>query len=160
MKYNMKSKRYTGTTLNEVMLAILVVTISIIGGISYRYYSALDGKRASMYSTAARAALLLCESFRGAAGIVSYDPATHLSSDDFVITADSGPEAPGGFTSIGSYKVILNGVTCYATLSYQDVQPGLRALNVTVAYQKRDQAVTGLEDMDNTFALTTYVSSL
>jgi Tfp pilus assembly protein PilV len=59
----MKFKRLAGSSLIEVMLAVAVVSIAVIGGVSYRYYSSsLDGRRANIHTTTAGVALMLCES--------------------------------------------------------------------------------------------------
>jgi hypothetical protein len=151
------SKRYKGISLIEVIIASAVISIAVIGGISYRYTCALDGRRAALQADAARAALLLCESWRGDGGLETYDPVTHLDSDGFTIATDLGPEGPVDFTALGSYKIVFDGSTCYATLSYKQVDTGLRALNVTVAWQQRSQAETGFDDMDRLFVLSTFV---
>jgi len=44
----------------------------------------------------------------------------------------------------------------YTTLSYKDLQPGLRALNIAFAWSGRDKSGNGLEDMDKLLELTTY----
>jgi Tfp pilus assembly protein PilE len=152
-----KFKRFTGSSLIEVMLAAAVVSIAIIGGVSYRYYSSLDGRRANIHATTARVALMLCESWGGTNGSLTYDPVVHLDSDSLTITADDGPEAPADFTTLSSHKLIVSNVTCYATLSFKDIDTGLRALNVRVAWQRRDKSDKGLSDMDSVFELSSYV---
>lgn len=154
----MKFKRFTGSSLIEVMLAAAVVSIAVIGGISYRYYSSLDGRRANIHATTARVALLLCESWRGTNASLTYDPINHLDLDLLTITADDGPAAPEDFTTLSSHKLIVSDITYYATLSFRDVDTGLRALNVRVAWQRRDQSDKDLSDMDGVFELNSYVS--
>jgi len=63
-----------GLTLIEVMLAVLVLSIAVLGTITYRYYSTLDGRRALIQASAARAAQLLTESWQGTNGSQTYDP--------------------------------------------------------------------------------------
>ena len=146
-----------GLSLIETMTAATVISIAILGGISYRYYCALDGRKAKLHADASRAALLLCESWRGTVGSETYDPVAHLDSDGFEISSDVGPAGPVDFTDMGSYRIVFDGTACYATLSYKDIDTGLRALNITVAWQQQSRAEDGLDDMDKLFVLTTYV---
>jgi Tfp pilus assembly protein PilV len=62
-----RPKTLAAVTLIEVMAAIVMVSVAVLGASGYRYYSALDAKRANMQSTAARIALLLCENRPGGA---------------------------------------------------------------------------------------------
>ena len=56
---------------------------------------------------------------------------------------------------LGSYTVTLNDVNYYAILSYKDIDTGLRALNVVVAW---DQQGSQFGFPVKSFKLTTYVS--
>ena len=152
----LRLKKYKGLTLIEVLLAALVLSIAILGTITYRYYSALDGRRALIHATATRTAQLLTESWQGTNGSQSYDPVSHLSCDNLTITTGIGPQAPDGFTSLDSYELLFNNMKFYATLSYKDLQPGLRALNVALAWSQRDKSENNLDDMDKLLQLTTY----
>jgi len=125
-----------------------------------RYYSTLDGRKAAAQTAAARIAQMIGESWRGWQGDLTYDPLTHLGTA-LTVTASQGPARPDGFTQLGSYKIILdqdevdtNGADYFVTLSWMDIQPGLRALNVTVAWAQKGKK--GLENTDKTFTLTTY----
>lgn len=153
----MQLRYYKGLSLIEIMFATAIISVAVIGSISYRYYTALDGRRANNQATASRVALLLCESWKGTNGSQTYDPSEHLSSGELTIVDSDGPQAPEDFTELGSYMLGVNSITCYATLSFKDIDTGLRALNVIVAWQQRDKAGNGLDDMDKLFELTTYV---
>lgn len=146
---------HNGTSLVEAMVAITVLSIAVFGGSAYRYYSTLDARRADRQMAAARVALMLCESWKGLQGNQTYDPTAHLGSD-LTISTGSGPEAPEGFTALGSYEVVSNDVTSYVTLSWKDVADGFRALNVVVDWAQRDLGEASLDDADKTFKLTTY----
>ena len=152
-----------GVTLIEVMAAIIILAIAVIGASGYRYYSALDAKRAEMQSAAARVALLLCENWRGLGydRTGSYDPVTHLNSQMQIETASAGPSYPSGFTPLGRYQVVADNVRYLASLSWNDDAsvPGLRALNVVVSWAQRQVDSDGNDEMDKTYSLTTYVSS-
>jgi Tfp pilus assembly protein PilV len=155
---DMKYKRIKGVALVEALIAAVILSIAVLGGITYRYYSVLDGRRAVLQSTAARAAQLLCESWHGEGGDTNYNPVSHLTSDNFTITAGSGPDVPAGFTLLGKYQIQYNGVKCYSTLSWKNVQTQMRALSVVVSWATRDKAQNSLSDMDRQFALTNYVT--
>ena len=144
-----------GFSLVSVMIAIAILLAALIGTSNFRYYSALDAKKAAAKITASRIGLMLCENWRGLGGIETYDPAAYLGSD-LTITASSGPAEPTDFTLLGSYTVTVNGANFYITLSWKDVSAGLRALNVIVAWAQREQGTSSLNDADKSFKLTTY----
>jgi len=144
-----------GFSLVSVMIAIAILLAALIGTSNFRYYSALDAKKAAAKITASRIGLMLCENWRGLGGIETYDPAAYLGSD-LTITASSGPSEPTDFTLLGSYTVTVNGANFYITLSWKDVSAGLRALNVIVAWAQREQGTSSLNDADKSFKLTTY----
>lgn len=152
----MQLRYYKGLSLIEVMFAAAVIAVAVIGGVSYRTHTALDGRKAQIQATASRAALLLCEGWRGTNGSETYDPVSHLDSDELAVFESDGPQAPEDFSELGGYMLVVNNLSFYATLSFKDLDTGLRALNVIVAYQSRDQAEKSLEDMDKVFELTTY----
>jgi len=144
-----------GFSLVDVMSAIIVLAVMVIGAANYRYYAALDERNASMQITAARIGALLCESWRGVKGIDTYDP-TIYSCPELAITPSTGPDEPEGFTPLGSYTVELNGGNYHATLSWKDIHTELRALNVVVVWTLRGQEEVGVGGEDKSFKLTTY----
>ena len=150
-------KRSKGVSLIEAMIAILVLSIVVIGTSGYRYYATLDARKADVYITAARIGHLLCESWRAVKGADAYDPTVHLDSD-LTITASDGPDAPEDFTLLGSYKVVLNDFDCYITISWKDVSTGLKALNVVLVWPQRGQGGNGIDDADKSFRLTAYAA--
>ncbi|MBN2456981.1 MAG: prepilin-type N-terminal cleavage/methylation domain-containing protein [Sedimentisphaerales bacterium] len=151
-----------GVTLIEIMASIAVLCVAVVGTGGYRYYSALDAKKASMQITAARAGLLLCENWRGLSGSESYDPTKHLSSD-MKITSLSGSAAVAyasakSFRLLGGYKIEINDADYYAVLMWNDVSPGLRALTVVVGCMAGGKEITTIADTSQLqlFELTTY----
>jgi Tfp pilus assembly protein PilV len=131
-KRGWRSKR-NGFSLLDVIIASTVLLIVIVGTVSYRYHSALDQRKAAMQITAARAAQLLYESWRGVQGAATYNP-TAYTWVDMTISVGSGPAAPSGFTSLGSYAISANDFNYTATLSWQNISTGLRAVNVAIAW--------------------------
>ena len=168
-----QAKSRCAVTLIEVMAAIVIVAIAVIGASGYRYYSTLDVRRADFQNAAARIALLLCENWRGRGydGTTNYDPVAHLTSPDLtspdltVETSGTGPDYASGFTPLGRYEITMDGVHYWAALSWDDdaATVGLRALNVVVAWAQRQTAPDDADAVaaaggDRTFRLTTYVS--
>lgn len=155
-----KIRSRQGMSLVGTMVAAAVIAIAVIGTSSLRYHSALDARKANTQTTAARIALMLCESWRGINGDLTYDPTEPWGSDlEIDQIAEDGPSKPDDFTLLGIYTVALDyvdSVNYYMTLSWKDVQPGLRALNVVVAWAQRDQGQEGFENVDKTFSLTIY----
>ena len=153
-----------GMSLVGTMVAVVILLIALIGTSTFRYAAALDGRRADAHTTAARVALMLCESWRGLGGDETLDPIQLGSSDLTVSSAVTGPDKPLDFTLLGNYTVVLDGndpdsVNYYATLSWKDVQPGLRALNVSVAWAQRGPGADGTENVDKSFGLTVYTQT-
>jgi len=150
-----------GASLVGTMVAVVVLLIALIGTSNFRYFSALDARKANEQTTAARIALMLCEGWRGIKGNETYDPTAHLGSC-LAITQNNYtcPEMPVDFTLLGRYTVVLESVNYYTTLSWRDVNPGLRALNVVVAWAQRDQGAGGIDSVDKTFKLTIYTSTI
>ena len=67
-------KTRSGLTLIEVMLAVCVIVVGVLGAMMFRYYSALDARKADIQVGAGRVALLILEGWKGAAGKAGYDP--------------------------------------------------------------------------------------
>lgn len=151
-----KTRYRSGISLSETMHAIAILSITLIGVSGYRYCSTLDMRKADAYTASARIGYLLSESWRGMQGIDTYDPVAHLGAG-MAITASEGPDAPGDYTVLGSYKIVLNDITFYATLSWKDISSDLRALNTLLVWAQRTHEQNGLDDSDKTFELTTYV---
>jgi len=137
------------------MITIATLTVALIGASAYRYYATLDAEKADARITSARAALMLSQCWQGLQGAATFDPKTSLDSD-LTITNATGPAQPAGFTKLGSYKITLNNINCFATLSWKDLATGLRALNVTVTWGRPNKTDTDLADTDKLFELTTY----
>jgi len=108
--------------------------------------------------------LMLCESWRGINGDVTFDPTALCGSDLNIGMLDANLDKPLDFNLLGSYTVVLDtndsyNIDYYATLSWKDVQPGLRALSVVVAWAQRDLGVDGIGGVDKSFRLTIYTQT-
>ena len=148
----------SGISLVETMNAIAILSIALIGATGYRYCSTLDSRKADAYVASARIGHLLSESWRGLQGSEAYDPVAHLGGG-LTITASEGPDAPGGYTELGSYEIVLNDTAYYATLSWKDLNSGLRALNIVLNWAQRSQGQNEFDKADRSFELTTYVQN-
>lgn len=160
-----KIRSRRGVTLVGTMVAVAILLIALIGTSTFRYAAAMDGRRADAHTTAARVALTLAESWRGTKGDQTYNPVAYAGSG-LNIAADKGPEKPVDFTLLGNYKVQFKdetGVNNYfATLSWKDIQSGLRALNVVVAWSSRNEIADSdktIDKTDKSFGLTVYTQT-
>lgn len=144
-----------GFSLTDTLISSVILVIAVLGNSNYRYQSMLLAQRADMWRSAATVAQLLSQSWAGVQGISTYDPVSSLSPGISLAT-NAGPSQGAGFTWLGSYRIDLNGTRYFATLSWQDVQSGLRALNVKVAWSQSERGSTTFSDADKSYALTTY----
>lgn len=155
-----KVRYHLGFSLVDTMVAVVILLIAVIGTSIFRYNSTLDGRRFNSQTSAARIALMLSESWRGINGDLTFDP-TVLSTSDLTINENiqSISAKPSDFTLLGSYIINLNdvhGVNYHAILSWKDIESGLRALNVVVAWAQRGAGEDGVENVDKSFRLTAY----
>ena len=156
-----RPKSAAGFTLIETIISIVVLMIIVLGTSAFRLTAALGARKADLRIAATRTALLLYESWRGVSDPNTFEP-TQLANDvpDLAIEAsDEGPVVPAGFTALGSYRIVVDGVNYYATLSWKDISPGLRALSIVVAWERRGSNAGGFEEADKSFKLTTYVAN-
>ena len=145
-----------GFTLVEVMIAAAIVPIVVLGAFAYRYNAALDTHKAQRYTTAARVAMTLCESWSAAEDAETFNPARLTSPPELTVAASrAGPETLAGFTALGKYVIDIDSANYYAALSWKNVS-GVRALNVVIAYQQAGHEAGTFSDADRTFRLTTY----
>lgn len=157
-------KNLSGVSLIESMIAVTVLSVAVVGASAFRYYSALDVREADRQAAAARVAILLCESWQGAADTAGYNLVTLLGSD-LTISAISGhkesdPDWPAGFTLLGNYKITsADGAEYYATLAWKNVYSDFKAINVVVAWSQSG-TTGGINNADKSFKLTGYVPQL
>ena len=145
-----------GFTLIEIMITIVIALIAVLGTCAYRYNATLDTHKAQRYITAARTAMMLCESWRAVSDANTFDPTQLASSAELTIAADNeGPTVPTNFTALGKYTIGIDSVNYYATLSWQKVS-GVRALNVVMAWDQKAYEGGDFTDTDKSFRLTTY----
>jgi type II secretory pathway pseudopilin PulG len=153
-----KPKSNKAFTTIEVMIAITILIIAVLGTSAFRYSAALGARKADLYTSAARTGLLLCETWSGTGGAASFDPVAAFG-EELSINDDVGPAVPAGFISLGSYKIVLEGNDYYATLSFRNIASDLRALNIIVSWDPTGSSTGEFEDADKSYRLTTYVEN-
>jgi len=157
-----RSKSTGGFTFTEVMGAILILTVAVLGTSAYRYHSMLDVRTAEKKTTGARIGCLLCETWGGTSDPNTFDPVSHLGTDLTItsLTSSEGPGAPSGHTELGTYEITVDDTDYYATLFWKDVSAGLRALSVIIVWDWDPQVHSiGSHPISKSFRLTTYVAN-
>lgn len=155
-----RHKSSGGFTFTEVMGAILVLTIAVLGASAYRYHATLDTRKADLQTTAARMASLLCETWRGTDDPNTFDPAASFKAELAITAVDvhDAPRTPMGLNTLGTYSIVANEVDYRSVLFWRDVQPGLRALSVIMVWDWDDVNYSSSYYRENqSFKLTTYV---
>jgi len=155
-----RDKSACGFTFTEVMVAIVILTVAVLGTSAYRYHATLDVRKANMKTTGARIGCLLCETWHGASDPNAFGPVSHFGTELTItsLTSSEGPGAPSGHTELGTYEITVNDTDYCATLFWKDVSAGLRALSVIIVWEW-DPQVHSLSShpISKSFRLTTYV---
>lgn len=180
---NKRSKFAPAVTLVEVMVTMVIVLVAVLGTSSFRYHSTMAIRKAEVQLTATRLASLLLYGWKGSGGHSGYsiyelsDPDDYDPSDpndydptdvDSVQIASGlevsygapGPPIPDGYNALDSdanpnYRIVVDGVNYYATLSYKDVVDEPRELHVCVAWMN-DYQVWSESEPYRSVTLTTY----
>ena len=168
-----RKHRSAGFTLLDAMLGMVVLSIVVLAGSSFRYHSAQGLQKAEFQVSASRIAVLLSESWRGVGGDTSFQADVLLSPSLSVSEGDGYSEGdpgwPSGFVLLDTFQIETDSTPYYATLAYKDIEPGLRALTVMVAWAQRGATAGTIEsglrqavafdETDKLYRLTTYVST-
>jgi len=171
------SKRNKGISLIEIMVTTLILAVVVIGTSGYRYYASLDARRADVQITAVGVASLLLNSWKAQGGCLGYpvndpnDPqgvnpvykqVVEIAPGLNAYTNAPGLLVPEGFAGVGSsnngsFRIVINGVNYFTTLSYKDQAGEPRLLNVQVAWVN-DFGTWDWSKSYQTVALTTYAN--
>jgi type II secretory pathway pseudopilin PulG len=145
-----------GFTHIDILIAIAILVIAILGTSVYQYQAELNAHKADVQATAVRTAAMLCVGWTGEDGVDTFNPVSAFTGD-MSITAGTGPATPSGFTTVGSYVFTIDNFYYYATLSYKDINTEVRALNVVISWDKTCHGVQGLPAANARYQMTTYV---
>lgn len=137
-----------GVSLVEVVLGLVVFMIIVLGSAYYQFVTALSLRHAREQLAGADLAVTLLGAWQGLGGSESYGPDNQLSSYLTISPADDGV-APGGYTLLGAYEVILGDRTYTSTLYWKDIESDLRELGVAVSWPLSN-------GRQKTWQLTTY----
>ena len=156
-----KNKKCAGGSLVEILIATVVVLVVVTGIMGYRYYSALDAKKAEVRAAAGRVSVLLLEGWKGTGGDIAYDPELIFASEFPISASAIGPAVPIDFSGtpfnlLNSYEIIINDVYYYTTLAYLDetaTEP--QTLNICTAW-RHDYQQGIIDSADKSVKLTTY----
>jgi len=192
-----RGKFAAAVSLVEVMMAIAILSITVVTASGFRYYAAADSRKGDVQITAARVASLFLYGWKGSGGYSGYSKYNLLAGDDPLDPNDydieydydtydaddydydvedpnavafsgltiydhaPGPPVPEGFTALDpgtnpNFRIIVNDINYYATLSYKDEEGELRLLNVCVAWMNDYQ--TWGDQPYQSVRLTTYAN--
>ncbi|HLB73877.1 MAG TPA: hypothetical protein VJJ98_07645 [Sedimentisphaerales bacterium] len=145
--------------LIEALISAVVFMAIALAAAAFKCNAVIDGRNAYCRTAAARAALLLTETWRAAAYPETFDPTTLNDPPGLLVRpAQKGSSVPDAFIPLGTYAIVAEDVNCLATLSWDydpDTLP-LRTLNVAITWRPQ-RAVSPLCDVtDKVFRLTTY----
>jgi len=145
-------------TIVDIMIAVAILVIAILGTSVNRYNGVLSARKADLQTTAVQAAQLLCEGWNGVRGTPTFRPDIAYGSK-LDISEDAGPSAPSGFQTLGSYRIIIEDYDYFATLSWQDVGSDLRALSVIVSWNPTGRDTGDIADAVKSYRLITYIEN-
>jgi prepilin-type N-terminal cleavage/methylation domain-containing protein len=135
MMISRNNQRKQGITLVEVMIAMVLLAVAVLGAMGFRYYSATDARKADMYNNAARFSSLLLESWKGIGGLDRFNPIETFGNEFEITESEIGPPVPSGFTGLARYRIDFDRRNYYVTLSYKAAtatEP--RTLNVDTSW--------------------------
>jgi prepilin-type N-terminal cleavage/methylation domain-containing protein len=142
MMISKKNQRKRGVTLVEVVIAMVLLAMAVLGAMGFRYYSASDARKADMYNNAARFSSLLLESWKGIGGLERFDPIETFGEEFDIYESEIGPPVPSGFIGLARYRIDFDRLNYYVTLSYKDAtdtEP--RTLNVDTSWLLSHQSM-------------------
>lgn len=163
MKTTKRSKPSGGFTFTEVMAAIFILTVAVLGTSAYRYHATVDVRKANLKTTGARIGCLLSETWRGVSDANTFDPVSHMGTNLAIqsLASFQGQGTPSGHTELGTYGITVEGEDYQAKLFWKDVSAGLRALSVFVVWDwdHQNQSMGSQIPPSKSFRLTTYVTT-
>jgi len=192
-----RGKFAAAVSLIEVMIAIAILSVTVVTASGFRYYAVVDRRKGDVQITAARVASSFLYGWKGSGGYsgfgkynlvggddpldpndydVEYDYDTY-DADDYDYDVEDpnavtfsgltvydhapGPPVPDGYTALDAgtnpnFRIVVNDINYYATLSYKDEEGEPRLLNVCVAWM--DDYLTWSDQPYRSVSLTTYAT--
>lgn len=135
------SNKKNGLCLLEVMVAMAVLLVGVLGTMSFRYHCALNSRKADAHNNAVRLGAMLLEGWKGTGAEDDFDAVAMFSSDIAISTSTNSPAAASGFYELDRYHINNDEMNYYATLSYKDADAATpKILNVSVYWLNNNQS--------------------
>jgi prepilin-type N-terminal cleavage/methylation domain-containing protein len=139
-------------TLVELMVAVAIIAVAVIGAMGFRFYCVTDAKKADVQVNAARIASMILENWKGMGGEKSYNPKTQFGSftSQFTIT----PDQQVGASTMYQIQDKTNQVWYDAILSFTEkTLPEPNELSISISW-RQGYGKTGT--MAHTIGITEY----
>ena len=133
---------YSGFTLVEIVISILIIMVLATGAMGYQYYSVRDVNLSEVQATAVRMSMLLLEGWKGVQGDEAFDPVSAFETQITISSSMAGPAVPtdkGGasLALLGYYEIEVQGTYYYTALSWKaasSLEP--KVLNATTTWRR------------------------
>lgn len=139
--------RNCGLTLIEVMIAVLVAVVIVIGALSYMYACALNARAADVRITATRVGQLLLETWKvtgtivgGVWDVTAFNPTTAFGPELANNFQSTAADLGGTGVELGDYRIRIDGVHYFVTLLYNSSRPQM--LSARVAWNRNLTSTT------------------
>ncbi len=152
-------RKSAGLTLVEILIAITLIIVVIIGSMSFRYHAVLDAREADARITSARLGSMLLNAWVARMGDAGFDPVAEFNPGIPIAISASGVDAPTGFTELNKYHILCDNINYYATLSHKATETGQAGVvTITISwlndYREWDESA-----VKQSIDMTTYVRS-
>lgn len=152
-------KRNTGLTLVEILIAMTLILVVVIGAMSFRYHAVMDAREADARITAARVGSMLLNAWVARVGDTSFDPVAEFNPGIPILVSASGTSSPADYTELNKYHIYCDEVNYYATLSHKSTISGQAgALTITINWMN-DYREWDASAVKQSISMTTYVRS-
>jgi hypothetical protein len=152
-------RKSAGLTLVEILIAMTLIILVVIGSMSFRYRAVMDAREADARITAARVGSMLLNAWVARIGSASFDPVAEFNPGIPILVSTSGPAVPTGFIELNKYHIICDDVNYYSTLSHKPTSSGQAgALTITINWLN-DYRVWSESAAKQSVELTTFVRS-
>jgi Tfp pilus assembly protein PilV len=155
----LSKRKSAGLTLVEIMIAMVIILVVIVGAMKFRYSAVMDAREADSRITASRLGAMLLNAWVARVGSTSYDIVAEFNPGIPIVLSTSGPDVPADFTELNKYHIICDNVNYYATLSHQPTSSGQAGkLTITLNWQN-DYGLWSESAVKQSINMTTHVRS-